>query len=110
MMKPVKLLFVVLGLMVANPLFAADASNYSEDYSQPEEYGAEDNYTENSAADYTATDYTDSEQYNYDQSDDTSDANWEAEAKAYCEELASYEDPSFRETYLQDCLLSQLGQ
>ena len=96
-MKPVKLLFVVLGLMVANPLFAADASNYSEDYSQPEEYGAED-------------DYTDSEQYNYDQSDDTSDANWEAEAKAYCEELASYEDPSFRETYLQDCLLSQLGQ
>lgn len=96
-MKPVKLLFVVLGLMVANPLFAADASNYSEDYSQSEEYSAED-------------DYTDSEQYNYDQSDDTTDANWEAEAKAYCEELASYEDPSFRETYLQDCLLSQLGQ
>ena len=109
-MKPVKLLFVVLGLMVANPLFAADASNYSEDYSQSEEYSAEDDYTENSAADYTAADYTDSEQYNYDQSDDTSDANWEAEAKAYCEELASYEDPSFRETYLQDCLLSQLGQ
>lgn len=101
-MKPVKLLFVVLGLMVANPLFAADASNYSEDYSQSEEYSAEDDYTENSV--------TDSEQYNYDQSDDTSDANWEAEAKAYCEELASYEDPSFRETYLQDCLLSQLGQ
>ena len=74
MMKPVKLLFVVLGLMVANPLFAADASNYSEDYSQPEEYGAEDDYTDNSAADYTATDYTDSEQYNYDQSEDTSDA------------------------------------
>ena len=109
-MKPVKSLFVVLGLMVANPLFAADASNYSEDYSQSEEYSAEDDYTENSAADYTAADYTDSEQYNYDQSDDTSDANWEAEAKAYCEELASYEDPSFRETYLQDCLLSQLGQ
>ena len=78
-MKPVKLLFVVLGLMVANPLFAADASNYSEDYSQPEEYGAEDDYTDNSAADYTATDYTDSEQYNYDQSEDTSDANWEAD-------------------------------
>lgn len=38
------------------------------------------------------------------------DQEWEAEVKAYCNELAGYEDPEYRQTYLQDCIASQMGQ
>lgn len=62
----------------------------------------QDTYIEQEA-DYT-DDYTDANQESYDE-----DKEWEAEVRAYCKELADYELPETRQTYLQDCLQSQLG-
>lgn len=76
---------------------------YSEDYQEPAA-----NYEESQpAADNYSEDYVDDQAVAYENTD--ADKEWEAEVRAYCNEMASYEAPEDKQLFLKDCIDSQMG-
>lgn len=74
-----------------------DEQGYQEAYANP----VEENYAE-----------VDQEYYEEDSYSEQSvepDPEWEAEARAFCQEQAEYELPEERAQFVKDCVDSQLG-
>ncbi|MCG8313468.1 MAG: hypothetical protein MI976_09640 [Pseudomonadales bacterium] len=94
----------------ANEEYVEDS--YQEEYvedSYQDEY-AEDAYQDEYVEEeYVEESYSD-EDLAYSQEEPDNDAAWEQEVKAYCKELSSYELPEYQQTYLKECIDSQLGQ